>query len=143
MAGTTAYVVVSAIVAGASAEENRKSQSKAASAAEKANKVKQRAESIRARNERATQIQQQRVTAARVQAQGQAEGSGTSSSVAGVTGSLQSQAAANIGQINTGLAARKAVTGFEQQGADALAEGAKRVGFIQAAGSAANAYRSS
>jgi hypothetical protein len=75
--------------------------------------VNQRLAEIKARNERASQIQQRNIQAAQAASAGQASGA-ASSSTAGVQASLGTQAAANIGNINTSLAGASALTGLNR-----------------------------
>lgn len=71
--------------------------------------VNQRLEEIKARNARAEQVQQMRIQQANAASQGQASGAG-SSAVTGIQSSVSSQAASNIGNINTSLAGAAAQT---------------------------------
>jgi len=98
----------------ANVETQKRTASKAADKQEKADSVRQRVEAIRARNDKAKQIQELQIRQANAASQAQAEGSSGSSAVSGIQSSLTAQAGSNIGMINTQLSASKAITKLNQ-----------------------------
>jgi hypothetical protein len=112
-AGT--WLAIGAIAVGAgTAVDQRNTAKKAAGKQEKADQVRQRVEAIRARNDKAKQIQEMQIRQANAASQAQAEGSSGSSAVSGIQSSLTAQAGSNIGMINTQLSAGKAITKLNQ-----------------------------
>ena len=109
----TSIAAVSALAGLASAQDQKKQAGKAADEAEEANKIEGKVEEIRARNARAKQVQEAQQRQAAAEVQGQAQG-GESSSTAGVVSSTGTQAAANIGEINTNLAGARGVRNKQQ-----------------------------
>jgi hypothetical protein len=117
----TVVAVVGLVVGAVSAEKSRKATSKARKAQERAQKAQSnRADLENARSRRQQIVQARRQRAAAV-AQGENQGISGGSQVAGVAGSVQSQAASNVSFLNQ-------LQGIDQNRFNNLADANKALG---------------
>lgn len=135
--------VLAAVIIGEATniEMQREAAVSANKAQGKRDAIQKRVDAARARNETARNLQEARVKAAQAESQGQAQGA-TSSATQGVTGSLASQAASNIGMINTSLSAANKLSDINRGQAAAQTRYAVGAGVGKLISSAGSAYNS-
>lgn len=98
--------------------QQQREQRKATKEQQKAQEAQQAAANARAQRERIQQIRRQRAAQAQIQAAGFAAGAPTSSSVQGGVSGVGSQAASNIGLLNTQQAASSVASAANQRALD-------------------------
>ena len=107
----TLYLIATAISAGASVYSTQE----AGRRADKAEALQERIASLKAQRERRRQIASAKRARARILAQSEASGTQQSSGVVGGVGSIQTQAASNIGFLNQTQTLGAQATSYQKQ----------------------------
>lgn len=134
----TVAAVATAVIAGASAYEQRRQGKRAAEAEEDAQKVAKAEQEAQRMEKTRAQIREERVRRAQITQSSTNTGVAGSSGEAGAVSSLGTQLGANIGSMTRQTNTANAISGFEQKAADARTKAAEAQAFGEFASSAIN-----
>ena len=136
----TAAVVVTAVIAGASAYEQRRQSKKAAEKEEDAQAVAKAEQQAQQMEKTRAQIREERVRRSQIMQSSANTGTAGSSSEAGAVSSLGTQLGANIGSMTRQANSANAISSFQQDAADARAKGAQAAAFGEFASGAVDLF---